>query len=228
MKISRPSPALIVSIIALIIACAGTATAASVVIIKNSRQVASGSINGGDIRNGSIAGVDIASGAVGDRQIKRESITSDKLSDGLRASFRAQGLTGTEAVRREGPGKNAANSVKTIATLKQLPAGTYLILAKTIISPDPLAPDLLRETLGNRQGASHCVVDAGGDVDHGRGKISAPGEQSPQSMNLQLTRSSEAPFDVKLICDASQEWKASDTSIVAIALQGSQRIDVTE
>jgi hypothetical protein len=44
----RPSPALVVAIIALVIACAGTATAARV-LIKGSGQVARGSINTGDL-----------------------------------------------------------------------------------------------------------------------------------------------------------------------------------
>jgi hypothetical protein len=46
----RPSPALIVAIIALVIACAGTATAAGV-LIKRSSQVARGAINSGDLAN---------------------------------------------------------------------------------------------------------------------------------------------------------------------------------
>jgi hypothetical protein len=48
--VSRPSPALVVSIIALVLACAGTATAAGV-LIKSSKQVAKGSINSSDLAN---------------------------------------------------------------------------------------------------------------------------------------------------------------------------------
>ena len=47
----RPTPAMIVAIIALVVACAGTATAARV-LIKDSGQVARGSINTGDLANG--------------------------------------------------------------------------------------------------------------------------------------------------------------------------------
>lgn len=50
MRLHRPSPALIVSIIALVVASAGTATAASV-LIKSSKQVAKGSINSSDLAN---------------------------------------------------------------------------------------------------------------------------------------------------------------------------------
>jgi hypothetical protein len=48
--VSRPSPALVVSVIALVVACTGTATAASV-LIKSSKQVAKGSINSSDLAN---------------------------------------------------------------------------------------------------------------------------------------------------------------------------------
>jgi hypothetical protein len=48
LRLRRPSPALVVSIIALVIASAGTAVA-STVLIKSSRQVAKGAINSGDL-----------------------------------------------------------------------------------------------------------------------------------------------------------------------------------
>src|SRR5919197_3305895 len=47
----KPSPALVVSIIALVVACSGRAVAASGVLIKNSRQVAKGAITSSDLRN---------------------------------------------------------------------------------------------------------------------------------------------------------------------------------
>jgi hypothetical protein len=50
-RLRWPSPALLVSIIALVIACAGTATAATV-LIRSSKQVAKGSINSSDLANG--------------------------------------------------------------------------------------------------------------------------------------------------------------------------------
>ena len=46
----RPSPALVVAIIALVVATAGTATAAGVLITRSS-QVARGAINSGDLAN---------------------------------------------------------------------------------------------------------------------------------------------------------------------------------
>src|SRR3954453_3869894 len=48
----RPSPALVISLLALEIACAGTSVAASGVLIRNSHQVARGSITSDDLKNG--------------------------------------------------------------------------------------------------------------------------------------------------------------------------------
>jgi hypothetical protein len=53
----RPSPALVVAIVALVVASAGSATAASV-LITGSSQVERGSINSGDLANG--RGVNVA------------------------------------------------------------------------------------------------------------------------------------------------------------------------
>jgi hypothetical protein len=59
----RPSPAMVVALIALIIACAGSANAARL-IIKSSSQVARESINSGDLANGrGVNLVDLTPGA---------------------------------------------------------------------------------------------------------------------------------------------------------------------
>jgi hypothetical protein len=50
-RLRHPSPALVVALIALVVACAGTATATSV-LIRGSGQVAAGAINTGDLRDG--------------------------------------------------------------------------------------------------------------------------------------------------------------------------------
>jgi hypothetical protein len=57
LRVRRPSPAMGVALLALVLACGGSATAASL-MIRSSNQVATGSINSGDLANG--RGVDIA------------------------------------------------------------------------------------------------------------------------------------------------------------------------
>jgi hypothetical protein len=225
MKIHRPSPALVISIVALVVALGGTATAASV-LIKNSSQIRSGAVNSGDIRNGSVQGVDIRSGAVGDRQLKNNAVTQDKLSASLRSSLRggSSGFTATEVVRKAGP-DNQAPGQRVVATMTQLPAGTYALYAKTTLSPiidDQGLGELFRQT---KTGDGHCQLDAAGDVDDARTTILSPYSQHPSTVNLQMTRTIDTPIDVKLVCDSNIPWKASDTSIIALKLQGSSRSD---
>ena len=216
MKISRPSPALVVSIVALIVACAGTATAASL-LVTNSSQVKAGSINGSDIANRSLSGLDLKDGTITSRQLKA-SVT---------ASLRGAGLDALEAARRTGPNTPTAGQVATVATLQQLAPGTYALFAKTTLSALSGTQGLLGETLQQRQGGGHCVFDVGGEIDDARAQISAPGENQPGTLNLQMTRTIGAPTDAVLKCDANVPWKATDTSIIAIKLTGSNRTDVT-
>ena len=92
MKMRLPSASMVVSIIALVVATAGTATAASV-LIKNSSQVKAGSINGSDVKNRSIGSIDIADKAVNTRH----------LAANVMNRFTSSGFSATEAVRKVGP-----------------------------------------------------------------------------------------------------------------------------
>ncbi len=236
MKLSRPSPALIVSIVALVVACAGTATAASV-LIKNSSQIASGAVTSSDIKNSSITGTDIknksikggdmADGTVTGRQVKANTISADKLAPAVRNTLRGQGLTAQEAVRRAGP-ENVAAGGASIARITQLQPGTYFVTAKTTITG--VAGDLgLGELLRpNKTAGAECTLEIGGDVDKARQAVATPGSETPATINLQMTRSIDAPTDAILSCSVTNvPWRASDSSIVALKLQGSTRVDTT-
>ena len=61
MKLTHPSPAMVVAVAALVVSLGGTATAASV-LITSSAQIGSGSITSSDIRNGSIKRRDLTAG----------------------------------------------------------------------------------------------------------------------------------------------------------------------
>jgi hypothetical protein len=200
---SRPSPSLVVSIIALVVATAGTATAASV-LIKNSSQVKAGAISGSDIHKGAI--------------------TSDKLSNGLSALLNNSGVVATEAVRKDGPlVKNGGQAL--VVSMPNVPAGSYLFMAKMTMSPE-IQPLGLGEILRNpKTGGGHCVLDAGGDVDDARQPILTPEASIPSTLNMQLTRSFSKPSDIVLNCDSNIGWHSNDASIVAIKLSKTSRID---
>lgn len=225
MKISRPSPSLIVSIVALVVATAGTATAASV-LITNSAQVKTGAINGSDIKNRSLSGIDIADGAISARQLKKSVASSLSASS---VGGAAGGLTAQEAVRKAGP-ENQAPGQHIVATLAQLQPGSYLILGKSTVSTDVSNQGLLYELLKPAKTInSECVLASGGDQDNGRSGIASPGSQSsPATINVQMTRTIDKPTDVTLTCSVNDvNWRASDTSIVAVKLSSSTRSDVT-
>lgn len=201
----RPTPSIVISIIALVVATAGTATAASV-LIKNSSQIKSGAISGSDI--------------------KKNAITSDKLSSGVRSLINSS-VVATEAVRRSGPEvKNGGQSL--VVAMPNVPPGAYLFMAKATLSP--LVNDLgLGELLRNpKTGGGHCVLDAGGDVDDARHPILTPQSETPSTLNLQLTRSFNKPSDVVLNCDSNIGWRGSDASIIAIKLSNTSRTDTAD
>lgn len=217
MKISRPSPALVVSIIALVVACAGTATAAGV-LIKNSSQIKAGAVNGSDIKDSAITSSKIKNGTIG---------TTD-LSSGVKSALSSQGFTATEAIRKVGPVKVGAGQ-HDIATLSQLPPGTYAIFAKTTITAELGnlgLGELLRQT---KTVNAQCVLSAGGDQDNANQTVASPYSQAPNTANMQLTRSIDKPTDIKVTCTINDyPWNASDTSIIALKLAGSSRTDVQQ
>jgi hypothetical protein len=236
MKLSRPSPALIVSIVALVVACAGTATAASV-LIKNSSQIATGAVTSSDVKNSSLAGIDIknksisggdlADGAITSSKVKSNTITAEKLAPAVRNTLQGQGLTAQEAVRKTGP-ENVAAGGASVARITQLQPGTYFVTAKTTITG--VAGDLgLGELLRpNKTASAECTLDIGGDVDKARTAVATPGSETPGTVNMQMTRTLDTPTDAILTCSVTNvPWRASDSSIVALKLQGSTRVDTT-
>jgi hypothetical protein len=217
LRLQRPSASLVISIVALVIAAAGTATAATSLLITSSKQVRAGSLNGTDIQKGTIKGSNIAD----------NTLSASKLVDTVRSSL-GGGASALEAVRKAGPEAQKAGAVTTVATLSALAPGTYAIFAKTILSPDTTDLGLLGELLKNtKTSAGHCVLDAGGDVDHSRAPVATPYTATPTTLTMQMTRTIAQPTDILLTCDVNDvPWRASDTSIIAMKLASSSRSDV--
>lgn len=230
MRISRPSPALVVSIIALVVACAGTATAASVVLIKNSSQVKAASLSGTDLKARTLTNRTLGANAVDGRVLKSGSIQSSDLSKDVRSSLAgagtSAGFTATESVRKDGP-EVATSGRAQVAKLTGLAAGTYVIIAKTVVSgTQPDGAGLVTELLKPDKSASaRCVLDAAGDSDEGVVPIASPFSLTSNTINLQLTRTLPAAADLALSCESSISWRAANTSIIALKLAGSTRVD---
>jgi hypothetical protein len=198
---SRPSPSLVVAILALVLALTGTAFAATKVLIHNSKQIATGAIKGSDIADHTITVRDLHPDAV---------------------------PSATEAARKKTgvfhPGEQR------IATLTLQP-GVYAVFAKTTIGPPgEYDPGLLGALLKDPKtgGAALCRLNAAGDEDVAIGTVQTPGTAGPVTLQMQLTRTLDKPGDATLSCHVGDvDWQASDTSIIAMKLARSSRSDVT-
>ncbi len=225
MRISRPTPAMVVAIIALIVACAGTATAASVVLIRSSSQVKASSLNGSDLKYKSLTNRNLANDAVTRRVIKDGSVGTDQLATSVKSALSNQGLTATESVRRDGPVAPNGEQLA-VVTLAGLAPGTYTLMAKAVVSPTTPSGGLLGELFKNtKTGTARCTLDAAGDSDDALAPLGAPFSLYSNTLNLQMTRTLNTASDIVLNCVANVAWKAANSSIVALKLAGSTRVD---
>jgi hypothetical protein len=211
MKLRPPSPAVAISITALVIACTGSAVAATV-------------ITSSQIRNGTIQGVDI----------KNATINSSKLSKGTQNILKKKTSSGAptgrvayEAIRKAGPEGVPANVITRVATLT-VPAGAYSVSANMIMTAFAGETNPLQALLGaNGSLGGTCTLDAGGPVHSSTGTIIVDNRQTPTTLSMQLTRTVGAPTDFALNCSATAPWRASETSIIATSVDSVSLKEVT-
>jgi hypothetical protein len=198
MKLRRPSPALVISIVALVAACAGSAVAATV-------------ITSSQIRNGTIQNVDIKSGT----------ISSSKLTKGVQNILKRKpaaastGKIAYEHVRKAGPENQPINVLSRVSSMK-VPAGAYVVTANTIMTAftnttNPL--EALFNTNSSVGGA--CVLEMGGVSASALQTIAINDRQTPSTLGMQLTRTVGAETEIVLKCTGGLPWRASETSIIA-------------
>jgi hypothetical protein len=201
MKLRRPSPALVISSIALVVACTGTAVAAQV--ITSSSQ----------IKNGAVLSADIKDGSVQARDIKDGTITANKLKTAPGTAAGAS--TAYQVVRKTGPEAQPANQLVRVATLT-VPAGAYKVTANTVMTalPGPQNPiqALVQDNLAI---GGLCKLDAAGDTTQSLQTVVVNQRQTPATFSMQTTRTVGAPSDFTLDCTAGLAWRLSETSIIA-------------
>ncbi len=200
MKLRPPSPALVISIVAVVIACTGSAVAATVITSKQ-------------IRNGTIQGVDIKDGTILSKKLSKG---SQQLLAGRRgAAPAAGGQIAYEAVRKTGPEAQPPNVVVKVASLT-VPAGAYTITAKTVMSslvpPQGILEALVQDptSVGGR-----CKLDAAGVGDESLTNVVVNSRQTPATLTMQLTRTVNADMEIFVECSSALPWRLSETSIVA-------------
>lgn len=213
----RPSPALVVSIVALVVASSGTAVAASHYLITNSKQIKNGVITGADIRNGSLTGHDIKPG----------SIDASELKASLRQAATTPPTKALEAYRKTGPQVANGGEAK-VATLT-LDPGAYALFAKVNMTPDVQDNGLLNTLFKqNKTIEGRCVLDVSGDQDQSAGALVSPGSQNVLMLEMQITRTLAAAGQATLTCNADDvNWHASDASIIALPVGDATRYQST-
>jgi hypothetical protein len=204
MKLRRPSPALAISIAALVVACTGTAVAAS--IITSSAQIKNGIVTGSDLKNGTVQNGDIKAGTITQARLSKG--VSKKLDDGSSTVV-------YEAIRHTGPENQPQDVVSQVATLK-IPAGFYSISAKTVMSaiipPQNLVGQLVQSDLAI---GGRCKLIGPGDTDESLTNIVINQRQTPATLVMQVTGTAGAAAVVTLECSAGRPFRLSETSIIA-------------
>lgn len=212
MKTRKPSPALVVAIVALVAALSGTAVAAKV-LITSSAQIKNGSIRGVDLRDGTITRRKLSSAA-------KQTLTGSSIGEPEGAGGEA-----LEAHRQQGP--DLPKGGKTVIAELPLDPGTYAVFAKTTITPYVTDRGLLDTLLkATKTIAAECVLDVGGTGDFAIAPIVSPGSTNPATLNTQLTRTLGEPAKATLTCTSEDiHWNAANTSIIAMKVGSSSRTE---
>jgi len=229
---------MIVAMLALIIACAGTATAATV-LIHSSSQIAKGVITRANIHANTITGKQIAAGSVGGNQLANSSIGTSKLTAGalktLTAGGSSSGSSGTSSSsavgsaiewdRQTGPDNvAAAQPSQRVITADNVPAGVYAIFGETNISDANAAGSLL-QMLPTADAQCSLTVDA--DVAFGSTVIGGAYFAGSGDINMMITHTFAGPGTITMDCASSAAWQAAGSSIIAIRLSSAPKNAVT-
>ncbi|HEV2777653.1 MAG TPA: hypothetical protein VGV90_18830 [Solirubrobacteraceae bacterium] len=210
MKLRPPSPALAVSIVAVVIACTGSAVAATLI---TGQQIRNGTVTGADIKDGSLLSKELSKGT---QNLIRKSSTG---STGNKVAF--------EAIRKSGPEGVPANVITRVATLR-VPAGAYSVQANMVMTAFAGPTNPLEALLGaNGSLGGTCTLNAGGPTHSSTGTIVVNDRQTPTTLSMQLTRTVGAPTDFFLECSSNAPWRASETSIIATTVDSVTLTDAT-
>jgi hypothetical protein len=110
--VKKPSPALVVAVIAIVLACAGGASAASKLI--TGKDIKNSSVTGADIRNGSIGNADIEEGSIGTSRLalSLQDAIDRAGTPGPQGAAGPQGPAGPQG-RKGDPGPSATSGLTT-------------------------------------------------------------------------------------------------------------------
>jgi hypothetical protein len=232
----RLSPGTLISLLALFVALGGTSYAAVTISGKN---VKNGSLSGADVKNSSLSGADVKNNSLSGADIQK--IKSGDITNGtlLSKDFKtgqlprgAQGPRGDSGPAGIGPaysvfrngdvGLGTMNTPATIATLSGLPAGAYVINAKTNV-----------RVTSQVSWSVTCRLEASTDSDDTVGRVgSDPGAAALLPFATQVVHVfATNGGTVRLACfsgaASSETLKASGTKITAVRVSTLKNAPVT-
>jgi hypothetical protein len=217
MKLRTPSPALVISIIALGVALGGSAYAATQI---TSKEIRNGTIQNVDIKKGAIQSTRLSSGL--QKILKRGSSLG-----GSSVSGSAADTSSVEAIRKSGPENQPAGQLITVASMT-IPPGAYVITANTVMTAFTGTTNLLEALFGsNGSRGGTCTLDAAGVDAVAYQTIAVNDRQTPATLGMQLTRTVAAPSNVRLMCAGDIPWRLSETSIIATRVGSVSVTEVT-
>lgn len=229
----RPSPAMVVACIALLIALGGTSIAAVTQVANNSvgtnqlknnavttpkiknnavnaSKIASNAVVAAKIASNAVVAAKIASNAVTGPKIAADAVTGDKIAEGsVAAADLASGVLPppSNAFARFLNGPVAVpDTVAEITNLSIAAAGNYVITAKAVVSGG---------------GTVTCRTEAGTDVDQSAADV---GEASPQTITLLVVHNFTAAGTVSFRCGRSDSTVGAAVEAIKIAAIGVQNL----
>ncbi len=218
----RPSPAMVVACLALLVALGGTSVAAVSQVAKNSvgaaqlksnavtnPKVANNAIKAPELASNAVVAAKIASNAVTGPKIAANAVTGDKVADGsLAAADLAAGTVPapSNAFARFANGPlPVPDSIAEITNLSIPQAGNYVITAKAVLSG---------------AGIVTCRLEAGADTDE---SATNTGDSSPATISHLVVHNFTAAGTVSFRCGRSGVLSTS-VSFVKIAAIGVQTL----
>jgi hypothetical protein len=199
-RLRLPSPAMVVACLALLVAAAGTGTAATILI--TGKQVKNGTLTGADVKNRSLGTIELTNAAV-------TALKGQAGAKGDKGDKGDAGPSDSSAAVRNGvsPPPLAANDTTTIATRGGLAAGKYVIIARVDFDDISGSPRNIT-----------CRLEAGGTADEET--VGVPGVVAGGSsacfLILPVDLATAGSAVLKVRTPASSSVRVGDAKVVAI------------
>lgn len=224
---TRITPSFAVALVALVLAAAGSATAASGLI--TGKSVKNSSLTGVDVKNSSLTGSDVKNGSLGPSDLSAsakatlQGAKGDPGAKGDKGDAGVQGPVGPSNVfeaRRASAGAFGDNSIQTIATLPNVPAGDYLVTVKF--------GAFLSSAGSPATGVCSLVAGASGTMDTQDLFIGSEGGTHTVALAGTRTLADTSSFQVRCqINTAAVNWNTGDIKIDALKVGSAVSTAVT-